>query len=73
LVFPGIFRGALDAKATKISEEMKVAAARAIASVIHEDELSENYIIPNSFNPKVAQVVADAVKKIAVESNLVKQ
>ncbi|MDQ0360101.1 NAD(P)-dependent malic enzyme [Breznakia pachnodae] len=73
LVFPGIFRGALDAKATMISEEMKVAAARAIASVIHEDELSEDYIIPNSFNPKVAQVVADAVKKIAVESNLVKQ
>ena len=73
LVFPGIFRGALDAKATKISEEMKVAAAKAIASVICEDELNEDYIIPNSFNPKVAQVVAAAVKKIAVESNLVRQ
>ncbi len=62
LVFPGIFRGALDARAGAITEEMKVAAAKAIASVVKDDELAEDYIIPNSFNKNVVSVVANAVK-----------
>ena len=61
LVFPGIFRGALDARATAITEEMKRAAAMAIASIVKDDELSPDYIIPDAFNPEVAKVVAAAV------------
>ena len=61
LVFPGIFRGALDARATAITEEMKRAAAVAIASIVSDDELSPDYIIPDAFNPRVAEVVATAV------------
>ncbi|MBR1507227.1 MAG: NAD-dependent malic enzyme [Eubacterium sp.] len=61
LVFPGIFRGALDARATAITEEMKRAAAMAIASIVKDDELSPDYIIPDAFNPEVARVVAAAV------------
>ena len=49
LVFPGIFRGALDAKATGITEEMKIAAAKAIASIVTDEELNEEYIIPGAF------------------------
>lgn len=62
LVFPGIFRGALDCRATIISEEMKLAAARAIASIVSEAELNENYIIPNAFDKRVVPAVAQAVK-----------
>ncbi len=61
LVFPGIFRGALDAKATAITEEMKIAAAKAIASIVSDDELNEEYIIPGAFDERVANVVAKAV------------
>ncbi|HCA21733.1 MAG TPA: NAD-dependent malic enzyme, partial [Lachnospiraceae bacterium] len=61
LVFPGIFRGALDARATAITEEMKRAAALAIASIVKDDELTADYIIPDAFNPEVAKVVAKAV------------
>ena len=61
LVFPGIFRGALDARATSITEEMKMAAAKAIASIVSDDELSEEYIIPGAFDERVAKVVAKAV------------
>lgn len=61
LVFPGIFRGALDARASQITEEMKLAAARAIASTIEEDELNADYIIPGAFDERVCQVVAKAV------------
>ena len=61
LVFPGIFRGALDAKATAITEEMKIAAAKAIASIVSDDELNEEYIIPGAFDERVAKVVAKAV------------
>ena len=61
LVFPGIFRGALDAKATAITEEMKIAAAKAIASIVSDDELNEEYIIPGAFDERVARVVAKAV------------
>lgn len=61
LVFPGIFRGALDARATGITEEMKMAAARAIASIVSDEELNEEYIIPGAFDERVAKVVAKAV------------
>ncbi len=65
LVFPGIFRGALDARATDITEEMKVAAARAIAAIVAEDELREDYIIPGAFDKRVAPAVAQAVMDCA--------
>lgn len=61
LAFPGIFRGALDARASDITDEMQIAAAQGIASVIPESELSVDNIIPDAFNPKVAEVVADSV------------
>lgn len=70
LVFPGIFRGALDARAKAITEEMKLAAAEAIASIVGEGELNEEYIIPDPFNKKVAQVVAKAVKDIAIKTGV---
>ncbi|MBE5989682.1 MAG: NADP-dependent malic enzyme [Paenibacillaceae bacterium] len=72
LVFPGIFRGALDAKATDITEEMKIAAAYAIAGIIKEEELTEEYIIPGAFDERVAAAVAEAVKQKAVEQGVVK-
>jgi malate dehydrogenase (oxaloacetate-decarboxylating) len=65
LAFPGIFRGALDARATAITEDMKVAAARALAEVISPDELRDTYIIPSPFNDRVAHVVAQAVREQA--------
>lgn len=72
LVFPGIFRGALDAHATAITEPMKEAAARAIASIVTDDELSEEYIIPDAFNENVAKVVAKAVADEARRSGICK-
>ena len=68
LVFPGIFRGALDVRATDITEEMKLAAAKAIASIISEDELNEEYIIPNAFDKRVVKAVSEAVAKAAKEA-----
>ena len=65
LVFPGIFRGALDAKATGITEEMKMAAAKAIASVVKPEQLTAQYILPQAFDPEVVQAVADAVAEDA--------
>jgi len=65
LVFPGIFRGALDSRASCINEEMKLAAAYAIASCVGKEELSEDYIIPSMFNRKVAQIVAKEVSRAA--------
>jgi malate dehydrogenase (oxaloacetate-decarboxylating) len=65
LAFPGIFRGALDARARAITEEMKLAAARGIASVVGDDELDEDYIIPSVFNRDVAREVASAVSEVA--------
>jgi len=65
LAFPGVFRGALDARARFITDEMKIAAARAIADVITDDELRPEYIIPSVFNPSVAEVVAEAVRREA--------
>jgi malate dehydrogenase (oxaloacetate-decarboxylating) len=61
LCFPGLFRGALDVRAVKITEEMKMAAARAIAAIVLDDELREDYIIPSVFNREVAPAVAEAV------------
>lgn len=72
LVFPGIFRGALDARARAITEPMKEAAARAIASIVTDDELSEEYIIPDAFNENVAKVVAKAVADEARRSGISK-
>lgn len=72
LVFPGLFRGALDAKATQITEPMKLAAAKALASLITQDELSADYIIPSAFNPRVADTVALAVKTVAIETGMVR-
>ena len=65
LVFPGIFRGALDVRATDITEEMKLAASRAIASLITEEELNAEYIIPSPFDKRVCKVVAEEVGKVA--------
>ncbi len=62
VAFPGIFRGALEGRATQITEEMKLAAAIAIAGLVPDEELNEDNIMPEAFDPKVADVVADAVK-----------
>lgn len=62
VAFPGIFKGALEGRSTQITEEMKLAAALAIAGLVPEDELNEDNIMPEAFNPKVAEVVAEAVK-----------
>ena len=70
LAFPGIFRGALDCRATDINEEMKVATSYAIASLVGEEELSEDYIIPSALDTRVAPTVAEAVKKAAKESGV---
>jgi malate dehydrogenase (oxaloacetate-decarboxylating) len=70
LAFPGIFRGALDARATHINEKMKVAAVEAIASLIEESELSSDYVIPGPFDPRVAPAVAAAVANAAMETGV---
>ena len=72
LAFPGIFRGALDAQATDITEEMKLSAARAIASIVSDDELKEDYIIPGAFDKRVAPAVAKAVMDCAKASGISK-
>ncbi|WP_070120529.1 NAD(P)-dependent malic enzyme [Bacillus marinisedimentorum] len=70
LAFPGIFRGALDARATHINEEMKVAAVNAIAGLVSAGELSPEYVIPAPFDPRVAPAVAAAVAKAAMETGV---
>ena len=62
IAFPGIFKGALEGRATQITEEMKLAAAHAIASLVPDSELNEDNILPEAFNPDVADVVSKAVK-----------
>jgi malate dehydrogenase (oxaloacetate-decarboxylating) len=62
VAFPGIFKGALEGRAKQITEEMKLAAANAIAGLVPDDELNEDNIMPEAFNPKVAELVAEAVK-----------
>ena len=64
LVFPGIFKGALEGRAPQITEEMKLAAATAIAGLVSEEELNEDFILPEPFDPRVSQVVSDAVRAL---------
>ena len=70
LVFPGVFRGALDARASDINDEMKIAAAHALAGLISDEELSADYIIPAAFDPRVKDAVAAAVKQAAYNSGV---
>lgn len=70
LAFPGIFRGALDVRATQINEEMKVAAVEAIASLVSEEELNADYVIPAPFDARVAPAVAAGVAKAAMETGV---
>ena len=73
LAFPGVFRGALDIRATTINEEMKLAAARAIAAVITDDELHADYVIPSVFNRGVAEAVAAAVAEAGTRSGVARR
>lgn len=73
LVFPGVFRGALDAQATDITEGMKLAAVHAIANLIPDEELNEDYIIPGAFDERVAKAVADAVEAEAIKEGISKR
>lgn len=73
LCFPGLFRGALEARAREINEPIKLAAARAIASVVEPHELSEEYIIPSVFNKRVAEAVRTAVMEAAYESGVARR
>ncbi len=70
LAFPGIFRGALDVRASDINEEMKIAAARAIASLVADEELTPEYILPKAFDLRVGKAVAEAVAKAARDSGV---
>ena len=70
LAFPGIFRGALDCRATDINEEMKIAAAKAIASLVSDEELKPEYIIPTPFDKRVGPTVAKAVKEAAIATGV---
>ncbi|MGN1002033.1 MAG: NADP-dependent malic enzyme [Oscillospiraceae bacterium] len=70
LAFPGVFRGAFDVRASDINEEMKIAASRALAGLISDEELSEDYIIPKAFDPRVAPAVAAAVAEAARRSGV---
>ncbi len=73
LVFPGIFKGALEARATDITEEMKLAAAHAVAGLISDEELNSEYVIPNPFDPRVADTVSATVKECAVKSGIARK
>jgi malate dehydrogenase (oxaloacetate-decarboxylating) len=73
LAFPGIFRGALDVRASEINPAMNLAAAHAIAAMIHKDELSEDYIVPGVFNRKVTKAVAHEVARAAVETGVARR
>ncbi len=70
LAFPGIFRGALDVRASDINDAMKLAASHAIASLVSDDELSENYILPKAFDKRIAPAVAEVVAQAAVNSGV---
>ena len=70
LAFPGIFRGALDVRATHINEKMKVAAVHAIAGLIDDEDFIADYVIPGPFDPRVAPAVAAAVAKAAMETGV---
>lgn len=70
LAFPGIFRGALDCRASEINEEMKIAASYAIASLVGDDELNQEYILPQAFDKRIGKTVAEAVKEAAVKTGV---
>ena len=70
LAFPGIFRGALDVRASDINDEMKIAAANAIASVVSDEELNADYILPDAFDPRVGKAVAAAVAQAARDTGV---
>ena len=70
LAFPGLFKGALEAKSKKITEDMKIEAAKAIAYILNDDDLRKDYIIPDVFDKRVVESVAEAVKKVAVSSGI---
>ena len=70
LAFPGIFRGALDVRAADINDEMKIAAAKAIASIVSDEELNADYILPAAFDPRVKDAVAAAVAQAARDSGV---
>lgn len=70
LAFPGIFRGALDVRASEINDEMKVAATYAIANLVSDDEITPDYILPKAFDKRIAGAVAEAVKKAAIETGV---
>ena len=70
LCYPGIFRGALNVRASEITEEMKVAAAYALAAVISDSEITAEYILPDAFNPSVVEVIAEAVAKEAIKAGV---
>ncbi len=70
LAFPGIFRGALDVRASDINEEMKIAAAKAIASLVSDEELNPEYVLPKAFDPRVGKTVAEAVAQAAKDSGV---
>lgn len=70
LAFPGIFRGALDARARDINGEMQIAAVHALAGLVSDGERNENYILPKAFDPRVAPAVAEAVRRAAAESGV---
>jgi malate dehydrogenase (oxaloacetate-decarboxylating) len=72
LVFPGLFRGALDVRAKAITEEMKMTAAKALAGLITEEELNPDYVIPDAFDARVAKVIAKAVADEAIRSGITK-
>lgn len=72
-VFPGVFRGAIDVRAKAITEDMKVAAVYAIAGLIDEKDLREDYVVPDAFDPRVAPAVAAAVAKVAIEKGLARK
>ena len=70
LAFPGIFKGALECRASDINEEMKIAASFAIASLVEEDKLNPDYILPHAFDSRVGEAVAKAVKEAAIKTGV---
>jgi malate dehydrogenase (oxaloacetate-decarboxylating) len=70
LAFPGIFRGALDVRASDINDEMKIAAANAIAGIVSDAELNPDYILPDAFDPRVGKAVAAAVAQAARDTGV---
>ena len=70
LAFPGIFRGTLDCRASDINEEMKIAASFAIASLVSDEELNSEYILPEAFDKRIGKAVAEAVKEAAIKSGV---